>query len=548
MLEQPWIRNYDAGIPAHLDYPTISIQELLDEQAAKYPDRVAIVHDGESINYRQLGKDSRTFAANLIRLGLKPGDRVGICLPNIPQFVIAYYGILIAGGIVAAINPAYPKRELEYQANIAGLRFIIGLRENELLLKELIISCALETIILFDKSHDSSQYDQFASFGMIQNFDSMLQKSEQIVPLPYVSAEQPALFQFSGGTTGTPKAAVALHKNIIANVFQFKQWLSSMQDGKETFLTVIPLYHVYGMVIGLNVGIAMGATIVLNSSPKDLKGLLEQIQKHSVTFFPGVPSLYHAITHFQPVIDGEYDLSTIKACISGSAPLLQETRIDFEKLTGGKLVEGYGLSEAPTATHCNPINGENRTGSIGLPLPDVECRIVNLDDSLKDVLPGEQGELLIRSPQIMQGYYKQPVETAIAIENGWLHTGDVAWMDEDGYFYLVGRKKELIKVGGLQVWPIEVEEVLMMYPGIAEVVVAGIPDPASGEFVRAWIVPKDTNKINLKEVQRFCEKSLASYKIPREIECVETFPRTSVGKILRRELVRKYIENKKSGA
>lgn len=546
---RPWVRKYDPEVPAALEYPETTIQDFLIQQAINYPKRSAIVYSDSSITYEDLLIQARRFANNLIRLGLKLGDRVGICLPNIPQFVTAYYGILMAGGIVAAMNPAYPQCELDFQAGIVKPRFLIGLEQNGIVLSEITSKQQIDKLILLNRINETASGNNVVSGEKIFSFSRMLIDCNNVDGLPSINPDQPAVFQFSGGTTGIPKAAVGLHRNVAANVIQFKQWLTTMKDGEEIFLTAIPLYHVYGMVIGLNVGIAMGATIVLVSDPRDLSGMLHQIQKYAVTFFPGVPSIYHAINQFPPVKNGEFDLRTIKACISGSAPLLQETKIQFEKLTGGKLVEGYGLSEAPTATHCNPINGENRNGSIGLPLPDVDCKIVDLEDNSKELKIGEAGELLIRGPQIMKEYYQQPDETSLVLREGWLCTGDIAKMDKDGYFYIVGRRKELIKVNGLQVWPTEVEEVLIKHPSIKETAVAGIPDPAHGEIVKAWVVLNDSASIDLLELQAHCRFSLAGYKIPKQFEIIDSLPKTFVGKVLRRELVQEHLEKiKKQGA
>jgi long-chain acyl-CoA synthetase len=346
------------------------------------------------------------------------------------------------------------------------------------------------------------------------------------------------VLQFSGGTTGLPKAAVGLHKNIVANVVQFSTWLTPLKQGIEKFLTVIPLFHVYGMVIGLNVGIAMGATIILISDPRNIEMILQTANRERVTCFPGVPSIYHAINQAYSTIDPMVDLTSIKACISGSASLPLKTKEEFEKLTGGRLVEGYGLSEAPTATHCNPLQNQNRPGSIGLPLPDVECRIVSIEDSDTELQANRQGELLIRGPQIMSGYFEQEEESKSTLKDGWLHTGDIAQMDDDGFFYIVGRKKEMIKVGGLQVWPAEVENVIYQMPGILECAVTGEPDEELGEKVKLWVVLEQGALIDLQIIKDFCKDKLAGYKIPRELHILNTLPRSPVGKVLKYKLGR----------
>jgi long-chain acyl-CoA synthetase len=352
-----------------------------------------------------------------------------------------------------------------------------------------------------------------------------------------------ALFQYSGGTTGVPKGAIALHRNLVANTLQISSWFGVTEPGKETLLMAIPLFHVYGMVAGMNFAIAKVATLVMVPNPRDLKDVLENIQKYKATLFPGVPAMYNGINNYPDVAAGKYDLSSIKACISGSAPLLLETKLRFEELTGGKLFEGYGLSEAPTATHCNPLFGENRTGSIGLPLPDVECRIISLDDEMTVLEPNEIGELILRGPQIMHGYYNMPTETGNTLREGWLYTGDIARMDEDGYFYIVDRKKELIKPGGYQVWPREVEEVIALNPKVLDVGVAGIPDPYRGETVKAWVVVKPGETLTEGELKEWCREKLATYKVPTHIEFRSELPKTTVGKILRRELIRQHKES-----
>ena len=544
MIDKPWVKQYDAEVPACLEYPSFCIQDFLIEQAHKSPNRIALYCENRKITYRDLLRDSQCFAEKLLELGLNQNDRVAIVLPNTIEFVTAYYGSLLAGGIVAAMNPAYPLPEWQYQVSIVKPAVLIGpaKRMDDLLSLQKSGNIKNLVIVRSGKNDPDARIEETCML-----FESMLHDSGEKRSLPALKPDDAALLQFSGGTTGQPKAALALHRNVAANITQFSRWLTNMTGDEEVFLTMIPLYHVYGMVIGLNVGIAIGASIVLVPDRRDLEKVLQLVPKYKVTFFPGVPSIYQAINHNQKVMAGKINLKSIKACISGSAPLAAETRIQFESVSGAKLVEGYGLSEAPTATHCNPIKGENRMGSIGLPLPDVECRIVDLKDSKTDLPVGETGELLICSPQIMQEYYENRRETNIALKNGWLHTGDIARMDADGYFYIVGRRKELIKVNGLQVWPIEVEKVIRQFHGIIDVVVAGIPDDDTGEAVKAWLVLEDPDDFNENDLLDFCRRFLAGYKVPKEVEIVTEFPRSAVGKVLRRKLVEAEMQ-KKSGA
>jgi long-chain acyl-CoA synthetase len=340
---------------------------------------------------------------------------------------------------------------------------------------------------------------------------------------------------------------VASHRGVVANTIQFQAWLVGLEMGKEVFLMAIPLYHAYGMIAGMSLGIAVGATLALVPNARDLGFLLDAIHRHHPTVFPGVPSLYNAINHHPDVESGTADLRSIRVCISGSTALLRETKDRFEALSGGKICEGYGLSEAPVVTHCNPLRGVNKIGSIGMPMPDVDCKIVSTEDAEQAVEPGGSGELILRGPQVMTGYHNMPEETANSLRtlrdgHTWLFTGDIVRMDMDGYFFIVDRKKELIKPGGFQVWPREVEEVIASHPKVLEVGVAGVPDPERGEAVKAWIVVRTGEKLAPDELNEWCRQRIAPYKIPTQYEFRSELPRTNVGKVLRRELVRQHIE------
>lgn len=538
---KPWLNRYDAGVPRTLDYPSISIPDLFFQKSILFS-RCKFISAGErSYSYQESALLIQNIAQSLIKDGLTPGERVGVCLPNIPEFVFLFYGIMAAGGVVVALNPAYPEREMNYFLKAAEVTVLAGMASQKDSLERLGLTHPIRKIYLVGDTDKTTakKLPVTQKRGGIEfiPFEELIKKNEASIDLPVLTTDLPAALQFSGGTTGTPKAAVVTHANLVANSMQFRVWLSSLEDGKEVFLAAIPLYHVYGMVIALNVAMIMGAEVILAKNPKNISELMDTIQRERVSFFPAVPTLFHAINHDPGVLTGKYNLHSIKACISGSAPLHSEIRQQFEALTGGKLVEGYGLTEAPTATHCNPILGENRTGSIGLPLPDVDCRIVQLENPLVETAAGEPGELLIRSPQVMKEYYCQPDETSAAIKDGWLHTGDIARMDNDGYFYIIGRIKELIKVNGLQVWPREVEEVLLQLPGVKEAVVAGIPDMAKGERVKAWIVLETGSDLEKKKIVDYCREMLVHYKVPSEIEFINEIPKTSVGKVLRRKLV-----------
>lgn len=560
MNSQPWLQHYDAGVPAHLNYPDQPLFRFLKQTARSYPDRACVIFEDQSISYRDMDALSDTLARGLVAIGIHKGEPVGLMMPNIPQFVLAFFAILKAGGVVVAINPAYKQREIEFQIRDSGVNTLITTSGSYDLINSLKPATRPDACIITSQksSADLPNWIKEKNQNVLEEGEEILEGMRQgdlwmrdLInfyandngPLPAVLSTDPAIFQYTGGTTGNPKAALGLHRNLVANTLQFRAWLVSLEDGKETFLTALPLYHVYGMVIGMSVGIAMGASLVLVEDPRNVADVLQNIQKYRATFFPGVPRMYAAINSDPDVKSGKYNLQSIKACISGSAPLPRMVKEQFEALTGGKLVEGYGLSEAPTATHCNPIQGENRAGSVGLALPDVDCRIMDLEEGEQVLSPGQVGELVVRGPQVMWGYHEMPEETQLTLRNGWLYTGDIASMDEDGYVYLIDRKKELIKVGGFQVWPREIEEVIMLHPDVKEAAAAGIPDPDRGESIKAWVVLQPGKSVTEGEIQDWCRKQIAAYKVPDLVEFRQTLPRTNVGKLLRRELVRMHLES-----
>jgi len=567
MNEKPWLAHYDKGVPQTIDIPNVPLFHFLEESARKYPDRACTIFKGAVITYKEMNAITDRVAAALVDMGVKKGDRVGIFMPNSPQFVMVYFGILKAGGVVVATNPLYTAPEIEHQAGDAGIEYMfvmtnfyntIKKAQPKTKIKKLIVTNLKETLppvmrVLFTLLREKK--GGFRIEGGLKDGDIWLQDllakyPDAPRPKLEVGPDDTALFQYSGGTTGISKGAVALHRNVVANALQIKSWMTGLDEGKEVVLMAIPLFHVYGMVAGMSFAMATGASMVMVPNPRDLKDVLENIAKYKATIFPGVPAMYNGINNHADVKAGKYELSSIKACISGSAALMRETKDQFEKLTGGKVFEGYGLSEAPTATHCNPLLGENKTGSIGMPLPNVEVKLISLDDGETELQQGEIGEIIIHGPQVMKGYHNMPTETANTLrtlKDGkvWLFTGDIARMDEDGYFYIVDRKKELIKPGGYQVWPREVEEALSAHPKVLEVGVAGIPDPYRGETVKAWVVFKPGETATEEELKAFCKERLAAYKVPTHYEFRSELPKTTVGKILRRELVRQHKEESK---
>lgn len=548
MVAKPWLKQYDPQVPTALDYPLIPLYYYLRRTAQLFPRRTALIFENREISYAALERLSDALARWLIKWGLQKGERVATFLPNTPQFVIIYYATLKAGGVVSALNPQYKQHELEFQLNDAGARLIFGLEDAAELLARVQPATGVEQVVLTSFG-DAAGLDKLSDARADGFLGCLRAGLEMDFPLPEVSAGDAAIFQYTGGTTGVPKGAVGLHRNLVANTLQFSAWLHAASDeerglreGQEVVLAAIPLFHVYGMVIAMSMGVALGATLILVPDPRDIREILRNIQTYGATLFPGVPNMYAAINQFPDVRAGLFNLRTIKACISGSAPLHQEIKRQFEALTGGKLLEGYGLSEAPTATHCNPLWGENRAGSIGLPLPDVDACIFDLVDGRTALLPGQPGELVVRGPQVMREYHNMPEETAEALQDGWLHTGDIARMDEDGYFYILDRKKEMIKVGGLQVWPREVEEVIALHPAISEAGVCGVPDEQYGETVTAWVVLRSESYLTKAEVRAWCEERLAHYKVPRQVEFRQSLPRSTVGKLLRRVLRDEYLK------
>lgn len=553
MDDHPWFAHYDAGVPHHLEYPEIPLSGFLEEAARKMPNAACTIFKGARISYRKMDRLTGRIAAGLAGLGLKQGDRVGILMPNCPQFVMAYFGILKAGGVVVALNPLYGPREIEHMVNDAGVKLMFVMSNYYLKLKAIQPQTPLKTLIvtniketlpgvlrtLFSLTREEKEGFRVRLQAGDRWLNEVIERRASVErPRLKINPDDPAIFQYSGGVTGVSKAAVATHRSLVANTLQVSAWFVTAEPGKEIMLMAIPMFHVYGMVAGMCQAIRLGAAMIMVPNPRDLEDLLSSIEIYQATLLPGVPTLYNAINNYPGVRDGLFKLNSLKGCLSGSAPLMHETKDKFERLTGARLFEGYGLSEAPTATHCNPLLGLAKTGSIGLPLPDVDARILSLDDEVTPLLPGEIGELVLRGPQVMKGYHNLPSETANALRDGWLYTGDIAYMDEDGYFFIVDRKKELIKPGGYQVWPREVEEVIMENPKVLEAAVAGVPDPYRGETVKAWVVLKPDETATEEDIRQWCRDRMARYKVPTFVEFRDELPKTQlVGKLLRRELV-----------
>ncbi len=546
-MEKPWVKHYEPGVPATLEYPEVPLHHFLESSARRFPTRTATIFFDARLSYSELDALANRIAHALIDMGVQKGDRVALLLPNSPQFVACFYGALKAGAIVVANNPMYTARELTYQLNDAGATTIITLSKTYPTVRQILPDTQLKNVVvtnikeympfvlrtlftLFREKKDGHRVSLTPGHVWFQDW---IRNRSTAAPNVEVTPDDVAIYQYTGGTTGVSKGAIATHRALVANTLQIDAWLPDRRMGEEVYLAVLPFFHVYGMVACMSAAVYQAATMVL--LPRfNVDDVLKAIQKYRPTLFHGVPAMYVAINN-HPEVE-KYDLRSIRACISGAAPLPVEVKQRFEEITGGKLVEGYGLSEAPTATHCNPINGLNKPGSIGLPFPDVECKIVDPETG-EELPPGEPGELLIRAPQVMKGYLNRPEETAEALKDGWLHTGDIAYMDEDGYFYIVDRKKDMIISGGYNVYPREVEEVLYQHPAVQEAAVAGVPHEYYGEMVKAYVVLKPGATATEEEIIQFCKERLAGYKVPKAVEFRSELPKTMVGKILRRVLV-----------
>jgi len=556
-MEKRWLAHYPPEIPHTLDYPMKTLPDYLRETAEQFGDRIAIDFLGKTVTFRELYEQAMTFAHYLRGLGVKEGDRVAVMLSNCPQAVISYYGTLLAGGIVVQTNPLYTEYELEYQLNDSGASVLVTMdllypkaiaMKGKTAVKHWIVTRMqdylptikkwLYPLVRWKQKMPSVRVDEGESVHLFRSIVSRLETAPLQVAIDPM--EDIALLQYTGGTTGHPKAAMLTHHNLIANTLMCAHWVYKCEKGKETVLGILPFFHVYGMTTVMNLAIMQASKMVL--LPRfDVKQTLKTIERTRPTMFPGAPTMYIALLNDPDL--SKYDLSSINVCISGSAPLPVEVQEQFERVTGGKLIEGYGLTEASPVTHSNFLwDGERVKGSIGVPWPDTEAKIVSLETG-EEVKPGEIGELVVRGPQVMKGYWNRPEETEQVLRDGWLYTGDIGYMDERGYFYIVDRKKDVIIAGGYNIYPREVEEVLYEHPKVQEAAVIGVPDPYRGETVKAFIVLKPGEECSEQELDAFMRERLAAYKVPRLYEFRSELPKTAVGKILRRVLVE---EEKKS--
>ncbi|WP_025727770.1 long-chain-fatty-acid--CoA ligase [Heyndrickxia ginsengihumi] len=550
MEDKPWLSLYPNEIPKTILYEEKPVCAYLTESAKLYPKKKALYFLGKEMTFEELYESALKLANYFKKLGVQKGDRIAIMLPNTPQSVIGFYGALYAGAIAVQTNPLYTERELAYQMKDAGAKVILTadflyprvakvLKATDL---EHIIVTTIKDYLPFPKNV-LYPFIQRKEQGIVVNIQhegntSLLKtilRDERAEPieLEFDFEKDTAILQYTGGTTGVPKGVMLTHKNLVANAMMCDAWMYKAKKGQEIVLGVLPFFHVYGMTTVLLLSVMQGYKMIL--MPKfNAEEMLKTIEKQRPTLFPGAPTIYIGLLNHPDI--QLYDLSSIEACISGSAPLPVEVQQRFEEVTGGKLVEGYGLSESSPVTHANFV-WENRVkGSIGVPWPDTDSMILSLEDGTP-LPPREIGELVVKGPQVMKGYWNRPEETAQVLQNGWLRTGDLAYMDEEGYFYIVDRKKDIIIAGGYNIYPREIEEVLYEHPAVQEVAVIGVPHPYRGETVKAYIVLKDHQQVTNEELDQFTRKYLAAYKVPRIYEFRDELPKTAVGKILRRTLI-----------
>lgn len=557
-MEKIWLKSYEPTVPHNIDYPKITLYEAFKRSAERFPDNTAINFMGGEYTYRELLEMIDTFAAALEGLGVKKGDRVAIHLPNSTQFPIAYYGALSIGAIVVPCNPMYVARELSHQLKDSGATTIVTMTRFYDLVKEVQPDTDLKNVIvtsikdyfpgmlrfLYTVVKEKKEGDRVKVAAEDYLFLDLMKeyRGKKAEPVE-ISTEDRAVFMYTGGSTGVSKGAVLQHRNMLANALQVKAWCSDLEEGEEAFLAVLPFFHSYGMTTVMNAPLFTGCKVVMQ--PRFvLDDVLKVIDKERPTLFPGVPTMYVAINN-APDLD-KHDIKSIRVCISGAAPLPIEVQQQFEKNTGGKLVEGYGLSEASPVTHANPIYGKSIIGSIGLPFPDTEVKIMDIETGEKEMAIGEVGEMCVRGPQVMECYHNMPDETKHSLRDGWLYTGDIGKLDEAGYTYIVDRKKDMVIAGGYNIYPRDIEEVLFTHPKVLEAAVAGIIDPYRGETLKAYVVLKEGESLTEEEVIEFCKENLAAYKVPKLVEFREELPKTMVGKVLRRVL--KEEEEKKAAA
>ncbi len=534
--QRPWLRHYDYWVPATASVPRQPIFQALNFAAVQFHDRAATAFLGAELTFGELKKQADKLATALARLGIGPGDRVGVMLPNCPQYVISFFAITRLGAIVTNVNPVYTPREVELVAKDSGMRAIIVLDALAPVVQGVQVNTRIEDVITTGLlAYSANPQTALPAPEGTHSFTALLAGVDQPqVPRLEIRADDVAALVYTGGTTGVPKGAMLTHDSLWAATMICDLWGGpTFQHGQGRSLIVIPYFHVYGLVVGCILCVWAGATQI--QIPKfDANLLVEAIKKHQPTFFPGVPTLFISLINNPEAVNAGLD--RVQRFNSGSAPLPIEVIEQFEAMSGAALLEGYGMTETSAVTHSTAMLAQRKPGSIGFPMTNTECKIVDLETGTREVAVGEEGELCVRGPQLMKGYWNKPEETAKAMRDGWLYTGDVARMDEDGYFYIVQRKKDMVIVSGFNVYPNEIEDVLFTHPAVQECAVIGVPDQYRGEAVKAFVVIKPGAQATTEELQEFCRERLAKFKVPSFIEFTAALPKSAVGKVLRREL------------
>lgn len=547
-INKVWLKHYDQEVSPNLDYEIIPLYEVLERTAANYPDRPAIVFNNWSVSYKKLKRLVDLAAANLKKLGVKPGERVAIMLPNCPQTVISYWACLKLGAVVVMTNPLYMEKELVHHFNDSEAKILITLNllwkridglKDKLHLRRILVTSIADCLrfplnILYSiKSRREYKLPSIPFDGeKVLPWKVLMARAPIEPPHPVDPVTDLAALQYTGGTTGVSKGVMLTHANLGYNAQQARAVLHTIKETGEVMLGLLPFFHIYGLTVCVNFGTLIGATLVPMAKfvPLDV---LKTIDKKRPTIFPCAPSIFIALLQQKNL--EKYDLSSVRYCVSGSAPMPVPVMEKFNSLSSGaNIVEGFGLTEASPITHLNPLRGNSKNGSIGLPFPDTDAAIVDMEVGSVPLPAGKIGELVVRGPQVMQGYWNRPDETASVLRNGWLYTGDIAYMDEEGYFFIVDRKKDLIITGGYNVYPREIDEVLHEHPAIKEAVSVGIKHPTRGEIIKAYIVLKEGETLSKTDVLAFCREKLANYKVPKQVEFREDLPKSIVGKVLRR--------------
>jgi long-chain acyl-CoA synthetase len=561
-MDKPWLQHYDEGVPQTIDYPRIPLDRLLADSAAKHPEHTAIIFGAmvgsrlmdRQLTYRQLDEAVNRFAAGLERLGVRKGDRVAIMLPNCPQWVIAAYATWRLGAIAVCCNPLYVGREIEHLVNDSGTTTFVVMSQLYERVKAVRAQTGLERIIvsnikeyfpgtlklLFTLAKEKKEGHKVDISGDAATywFQDLLQGTASRPATVEVDPEAVSTLIYTGGTTGGPKAAQLSHHNLVSNAVALNIWAQS-REAQDVMLAVMPYFHVYGLTVGMNVPLANAATIVQIPNPREMAHVLASIQKHRVTYYCGVPTMFVGFLNFPS--REQYTLSSLRFAVSAAAPLAPETQDQFQAVTGGKMLQAYGLTETSPAASMEPIN-RPKPHSIGLPLPDTDIKIVDVDTGTQEMGAGEMGEIIIKGPQVMKGYWNLPTETANALrigpdgQPGWFFSGDIGFMDEEGYFHITDRKKDIIIAAGFNIYPAEIEAVLFEHPAVKEAAVIGVPDERRGETVKAFIVLKEGQEASEEEITDFCRERMASYRVPRLIEFRQDLPKSLIGKVLRREL------------